>query len=215
MTSIETLIARLSTEAKPARPLRTPAYWSIRLLAVLVVYGLATPLLLGLRPDLAVQLTRPLYVLEVAMLALLAASSVMASILAMYPDAYQKPSLIKLPYGMFLVLAAFVAAQSLMPHDERMAIAEQVTHGLECVLCIALVAIVPSALIFAVLRKGASIRPFQAGALAVLSASAIGGLTTRLVEANDSIAHLVAWHYVPTVLFAAIGALIGRCLLRW
>jgi len=76
-------------------------------------------------------------------------------------------------------------------------------------------AIVPAALIFALLRKGASVRPLRAGSFAVLAASGLGCLTLRLSEANDSLVHLVDWHYLPTLLFAVIGALVGRYLLRW
>jgi hypothetical protein len=49
----------------------------------------------------------------------------------------------------------------------------------------------------------------------VLAASGVGCLTLRLAELNDSIEHLLQWHYVPTLLFAAGGAMIGKWLLRW
>ena len=86
---------------------------------------------------------------------------------------------------------------------------------MECALCIGSVALIPSALIFALLRKGASVRQFQAGSFAVLAASSIGCLTLRLAEANDSMMHLASWHYGPTVLFAALGAALGKILLKW
>jgi hypothetical protein len=68
---------------------------------------------------------------------------------------------------------------------------------------------------FVLLRKGASIRQLQAGSFAVLTATAIGCLTLRLSEENDSIMHLLQWHYLPTLLFAALGALAGKWLLKW
>jgi hypothetical protein len=86
---------------------------------------------------------------------------------------------------------------------------------MECALCIAAVALIPSALLFALIRKGATIRPLQAGSFAVLAASSVGGLTLRLAEANDSLMHLVVWHYLPALLFATLGAVIGKKLLRW
>jgi hypothetical protein len=215
MTNTLDLIARLSSEAKPSRPLRAPGYWCVRLFMVLALYAVAAQLLLGLRPGLAVQFTRPFFALEIALLSLLLLTSGVASVLAMYPDAHQKPQLLKLPYGVFFLLAALVLSQLLMPRDMRMVMPEAAAHGVECALCIASVALIPSALIFALLRKGASIRQFQAGSFAALAASSIGCLTLRLSEANDSLVHLASWHYLPTLLFASIGAYAGKWLLKW
>ncbi len=216
MSNTADLIASLSAEAKPTKNLRAPAYWAWRLLAVLAVYGVGCQIFLGLRPDLVAQLTRPLFALETLLLALLLMSSAVAAVLAMYPDAYQKPQLLKLPYIIFATLAGVLAFPLWMPTDPHMVMPEGVdVHAMECAICIASVALIPSALIFALLRKGASVRPFHAGAFAVLAASAIGCLTLRLAEPNDSIMHLVQWHYVPTLLFAALGALAGKWLLKW
>ena len=215
MTDTDTLIARLSSEAISRKPVRSPRYWAVRLLAVLVVYGVGTQLCLGLRPDLAMQITRPLFVGEIALLVALLFTSVIASVLAMYPDAYQKPALLKLPYALFLLLLGLVAIQLLMPLDARMVMPLPGAHGIECALCIGSVAVIPAALIFMLLRKGASVRQSQAGSFAVLAASSIGCLTLRLAEANDSMVHLASWHYGPTILFAALGAGIGKIMLKW
>ena len=214
MSNTNDLIQHLSGEAQPSKPLRAPGYLSIRLLAVLLMYGASAQIYLGLRPDLAMQFTRPLFTLEVALLASLLITSAVASVLAMYPDAYQKTTILKIPYGVFFLLLALVTSQLLMPRDTRMVMPEG-AHGMECALCIASVALIPSALIFSLLRKGASIRQFQAGIFAVLAASSIGCLTLRLAEENDSLAHLATWHYLPTLLFASLGALIGKWLLKW
>lgn len=197
------------------KKMATPSYWALRLLAVLSVYAVGAQLFLGLRPDLMAQFTRPLFALETLLLALLLISSAISSVLAMYPDAYQKPQLLKLPYAVFALLVALMGFQLLMPLDPLMVMPETGVHAMECAICIASVALIPSALIFALLRKGASVRQFQAGSFAVLASSAIGCLTLRLAEANDSIMHLVQWHYVPTLLFAALGALAGKWLLKW
>lgn len=208
------LIANLSAQA-PSKTLGTPSYYALRLGAVLAAYATGAQIFLGLRLDLAVQFTRPMFAIEVVLLALLAVASAGAAILSMYPDAYQKKSLLKLPYGIFAALAAFILFQLSMPHDPMMAMPDLGAHGMECALCIASVAIVPSALIFGLLRKGASVHPLRSGSFAVLAASGIGCITLRLAEVNDSLMHLVGWHYVPTLLFAALGAIIGKHLLKW
>lgn len=214
MTKTIDLIASLSAKSK--KKFRTPSYYAICLLAVLAIYAIGCQLFLGFRPDLALQLTRPLFALESLLLSLLIISSVYAAVLVMYPDAYQKPQLLKFPYAIFVLLVIVVCFQSLMPTDARMVILEGPgIHDMECIICIASFALIPSALIFMLLRKGASVRQLQAGSLAVLAASSIGCLSLRFAEANDSIIHLMQWHYVPTILFAAFGALAGKWLLKW
>ncbi|OYW14223.1 MAG: hypothetical protein B7X02_00515 [Rhodospirillales bacterium 12-54-5] len=215
MTDTSTVIAQLSSDAVAPVPMRSPIYWGMRLLAVLVVYGLGSQAYLGVRIDLLTQFSRPLFAAEIALLVALLLSSGTASVLAMYPDAYQKQKLLVLPYAIFIVLVGLVLLQFDMPVDARMVIPPPGGHAMECALCIGAIAILPSALAFAILRKGATIRPLQAGSFAVLMASAMGGLSLRLAESNDSMLHLASWHYLPTLLFASIGALLGKLLLRW
>jgi hypothetical protein len=215
MTDTLDLIAQLSADAKPTSKMRAPIYWSIRLLAVLAIYAAGCQLYLGLRSDLTTQLARPLFIIETILLLLLLISSVVAFILAMYPDAYQKQRLLKLPYYIFIALVLLVLFQIIIPHDARMMMPEISNHGMECAIFISSLALTPSAFIFALLRKGASVRQFQSGSFVVLSTSSIGCLTLRLAEENDSIIHLLQWHYVPTMLFAALGALLGKWLLKW
>lgn len=215
MNTTQTLIEQLSGETATPTRVRTPRYWSVRLLTVLAVYGIGAQLCLGLRHDLAMQFTRAPFAIELVLLAALLLTSALASILTMAPDAYQKPRLLMLPYAVFAALVGLIAYQLFLPIDTRMVMPVTSAHGAECALCIAAVALIPSALIFVLLRKGASVRQFQAGAFAVLTASAMGGLTLRLAEANDSIMHLASWHYLPTFLFAILGAFIGKRLLQW
>lgn len=216
MKDTNTLIAELSLETPKKRSWqRTPMKFGGLLLSVLAGYGAAVQYFLGLRPDLFMQLTRPWFDVEIFLLAALALSSVIAAVIAMYPDAYQQPRWLKLPYAIFIVLAVLVIAQLGMPLDARMVMPKPGAHAMECALCIGSVAMLPSALLFGILRQGASVRPMQAGAFAVMASSAIGCLTLRLAEANDSLMHLASWHYLPTLIFASVGALIGKWLLKW
>lgn len=216
MKDTNTLIAELSQDApKKGAWQRTPMKFGGKLLAVLAAYGIAVQYFLGLRPDLSMQFTRPWFDLEIFLLLVLGLSSVVAAVIAMYPDAYQKPRWLKLPYAIFAVLAVLVIVQLGMPLDARMVMPEVGNHAMECALCIGSVAMLPSALLFGILRQGATVRPMQAGAFAVLASSAIGCLTLRLSEANDSLMHLASWHYLPTLIFASVGALIGKWMLKW
>ncbi len=211
------LIASLSGESSPPRPFLPSLTRNIGALSLIVcVYAGLIQWHLGLRPDIGAALMRPLYAAEISLLALLAMTSLAGAIGAMYPDQYDKPLLPKLPYASAALLCGFLGLRWLLgvQPGEIYPPAEDM-HGMECALCIASVALIPSGLMLCWQRRGASVHPFHAGATAVLAATAIGCLTLRLAEANDSLSHLVTWHYVPTLLFAMIGAWCGKWLLKW
>jgi len=214
MTNIETLITDLSKDINATKSNRSPARKACLLIFVIAIYGLVVGFLLGLRPDIITQFARSFFALEIFLMFLLLITSVVASVISMYPDSYQKPTFLKLPYIVFIFLVVFVLYQIAMPVNELM-VMPIIDHGIKCALCIAAISIVPSAIIFAVLRKGASVHQLESGVFAVLSASAVGCITLRLSESNDSLIHLVSWHYLPTFIFASIGAVLGKWLLRW
>lgn len=213
MTDTSTLIARLSSDAAAPTAVCTPRYWAVRLVAVLAAYGIGLQLFyLGFRPDLATLWSQPLFVAEILLLALVICTSILAGILAMYPDSYQRPKLLVLPYLAFALLVLLLGFELTQAPATALSMT---VREMECATCIAMVSIFPSALMFAVLRKGATIHPFRAGSFAVLTASAMGCLGLRLEEVDGSLMHLVISHYLPTLVFAVVGAVIGKRLLRW
>lgn len=215
MTNTNDLIAQLSGEAKPAKRAIHPAQLALRLLALLLVYAIGVQAIIGLRPDLITKLTDFWFEAEIVSLLFLVLTSVLASIMAMFPDAYQKPALLKLPYVVFAVIVVMVATQYVMHTHLEYPIIGIETNGIQCALCLAGLTVIPSAIMFAVLKQGASIRPLQAGAFAVFAATGIGCLTLRLAEQTDNMMHLALWHYLPTLCFAMLGAALGKWLLKW
>ena len=210
------LITKLSQDTPQKSALRQPFWFAVQLIIVLTVYGLGTQFFLGLRPDVFIQLNRLAFSTEIALLTMLVFSSSVAAVMAMYPDALQKVYALKIPYVVFALLAGFVVFQlAFMPQDERAVLPPLSPHGMECALCIGAVALIPAALLFFLLRKGASVTPLKAGSFAVLAAAGVGCLTLRLAESNDSLVHLASWHYLPTLIFAIIGAAVGKWLLKW
>lgn len=210
------LIEKLSQEATQKQVFHAPAWWAIRLLCILAFYGLAAQFFLGIRPDIILQLARLYFALEITLLSGITISAALASVFTMYPDMYQKPWMLKVPYLLFGVLILLISYQlAFASNDIRMVIPPPGGHAMECALCIGAVALIPSALIFGLLRKGASVTPLNAGFFAVLAATGIGCLTLRIAEANDSLMHLVTWHYLPTFIFASLGAIAAKWLLKW
>lgn len=210
------LIEKLSQEAILKKASRTPAWWAVRLMCILLFYGVGTQFFLGIRPDIILQFERLPFTLEMMLLAGMTISAALASIFAMYPDMYQKPWILRVPYLSFGSLIFLISYQLVfMSNDMRMVIPPPGGHAMECALCIGAVALIPSALIFGLLRKGASVTPLNGGFFAVLTATGIGCFTLRMAEANDSLMHLVTWHYLPTFIFASLGAVVAKWLLKW
>lgn len=215
MFDTKQLIQDLSAQAKPVRVLR-PKHYAALLLALLLVYAICAQCWLeGFRPDLAIQLTRPLFVLELLVLTAMLVSAALASVYAMLPDGMQYKALMRLPYLLSGGMLALLIFQLFLPQSTLMVMSDANSHTHECTEYIAYAAIFPAALIFMLLKTGASVIPMQAGLLAVIASVSLGALTLRLAEANDEIIHLLTWHYIPSIFFAALGALLGRFLLRW
>lgn len=211
---LDALIGELSREPAVVRRFPAPKRLLMGLALACLLCGAVGQLMMGIRPDFRATFSDAGLWAEVACLLLLLVSSVGASVLVMVPDAYQKPALTRLPYAVFGGLVLLCGIQMLVQPELRLQDASDL-HGLSCTVAIAAVAFVPSAIVMWWLSRGAVVHPMRAGSLAVLTGSALGCLVVRLHEANDSMVHVVVWHYLPTMLFALLGVLLGRRLLRW
>lgn len=216
MSNVNDLIMQLSKEAAPKLPLR-PAVLVPAVLIILVLYGVGAQLYLGIRPDLLTQFGNPFFIAETALLFLLALSGALASTHALYPDMLQRRWVLKIPFIVSTLLLMLLVGQGLRdnPSMDMSFLAHENFAGMQCTLCIAAVSLIPSALLFALIRKGATTKPLLTGMIAALTAAAIGGFALRLAEPADSSAHFMIWHYLPTLVFSSLGALLGKFLLRW
>lgn len=216
MTKITEIITKLSSESQPLKPMKKPGNLTLRLLLILGIYAIIAQIIMGVRADLISQLDHPLFVLEITLALLLFISGVVAAIITIYPDLYQKSQLLKIPYLLFFLLLALFAWQFFIAGPTPIAKNMQLSnHSIECSLSITLLAFIPAIIIITILQKGATITPLQAGLFTTLSASSLGYLILRLQEINNSLPHLLTWHYLPMILLALAGALIGRRLFRW
>ena len=197
-----------------AKPLPEPSTQLFGASLVLVIYAVAASLFVGRRPDLVFQVERPFYLLELALLLLIAFTSLRAALFLSYPDNYQQKRVGVLPLISVIELVGLIGLQMLMPADTRMQLPLG-GNGMDCATCICVFAIFPSALLFALLRKGATTHPLRAGLFIALSTASIGCLVLRLAEPNDSLIHVLQWHYLTTFLFALFGVFIGKIALRW
>ena len=211
MDNIDELIDRLARDAEPVKPaphpLRLGAAWlAIMLLYLAVLLGFS-----GMRPDWMQQLHAPWFLAEIAILFLILLSTSASAALLSFPDLYQMRPLALTPIGLFGVFAVllFMSWRAHMPPPPLP------DHDLECTVCITLVSIPPAIGILYTMRRIASTHYRYAASVALLCAFSVGALWLRLHEINDSIVHVVEWHYLPMLAAGAIGLALGKALLKW
>ncbi|MFZ4763086.1 MAG: NrsF family protein [Alphaproteobacteria bacterium] len=216
MPDTQDFISQLALNVKPTRLLPSPASLIWVLGAILLIYGVGMSWVLQWRGDLLAQLQRPFFIAELVVLFVAAIVNLVAAAYLCFPDQYQRSGFTKIALLLALAAPVIVLGQLFLPVDVRMIlpVGEEV-HKMECALCIAAVSALPSALLVGVLRRGASVKPNFSAFHSVIAATCVGCLSLRLAEANDSIPHLLLWHYVPTFLFAAIGGVLGKKLFAW
>lgn len=209
MDDIEQLIAGLSKEAA-AKPAPHPLALSLKWIAAALAYLVVSLALGGLRPDLAQALQQPWFVAELALLLLLFLATAMSAALLAFPDLHQKKVLAYSPATIFAMFALLMLAAWL-----AIPAAALPEHSWQCTLSILLFSLLPAAGVFYAMRNLASTRPQLAGMVALLFAFATGALWLRLHEVNDSISHVLLWHYLPMLAVGLLGLWLGKKLLKW
>lgn len=211
MANIEELVESLARDAAPVKPAPHPLMLSLGWVVGAAVYLVVSLWISGLRPDLMQKLHEPWFVAELAFLALIfIATSLSAAVLA-FPDLHQMRKAALAPAGLFAVFVAilFFAWRADVPPAPLPA------HSFECTLSITLFSLLPAAWTFFSMRKFASTHCRWAGSVALLFAFSVGALWLRLYELNDSIIHVIQWHYLPMLGIVLIGWWLGKRLLKW
>jgi hypothetical protein len=198
------LIDTLVADVRPVRRLWPPAarlaaWWGVGL----ALLGLL--LVPGLRPDLALRLREPLFLVDVACIALLAGLIAHRACVAAVPGLAPSRLATTLTAGCALVLLALVFA---VPIDVAMTDTARRTKGLACLVDTLVLALVPAAVLLVAIRRGAPVRPGWAGAAAGAAGWLMAYLLVRLGCGVEDGMHLGVWHLLPGLAGAALaGAL--------
>lgn len=211
MGNVEELIEQLVQEKVVVKPAPHPYMLSLKWMLMAVAYLAVSLAVSGLRPDLADKFYQPWFVAEiVALICIFAATSLSAALLS-FPDIHQMRRLAFAPVIALalLVLVMFLAWQNDNPP------APLPIHSFECTVSITVLALLPVVWAFLEMRQFASTHYRWAGSIALLFAFSVGALWLRLHEVNDSIMHVVEWHYLPMIVFGIVGWWLGKKILRW
>ena len=211
MGNIDDLIEKLARDTAGVNPAPHPYMLSLQWTGVAAAYLILALVFSGVRPDLMLNLQEPWFVAEiVALVGILVATSLGAALLA-FPDLHQKRGVAFAPALTFVLflLVMFCAWTA----DSPPALLPD--HSFECTISITLVALLPAIWTLYIMRKYASTHCRWAGGIALLFAFSVGALWLRLHEINDSIPHVVEWHYLPMIVFGLTGLRLGKTLLKW
>jgi hypothetical protein len=152
-----------------------------------------------------------LFVAEIAALVFIFVATSLSASLLSFPDMHQ---LRRFAFAPVVTFALFVAVMSLAWQADNPP-APLPVHSFECTASIALFSLLPAIWTFFEMRKFASTHYHLAGGIALLFAFSTGAIWLRLYETNDSIMHVVEWHYLPMIAFGIVGLWLGRIILKW
>jgi hypothetical protein len=208
------LIHDLARDAAPVRPLRPVgvrvAGWFVIALASLAV----VMTMMGIRRELGDAGDRMDFTLEAALLLLTAIAAAIGALLVSIPGADTRPTVRWAPVAL-ATACIMLAAGELGYAAITGAPTGRLTFAWHCVYKTTSVAFVPGIVLFLMLRRGAPLRTAWAGLLAVLATAAVGVLGANIICPNDRPLHMLLWHVAPLMLFAGVGAGLGKWLLKW
>ena len=211
MENIEKLIDKLAQDAVVVLPAPHPYMLSLKWIVWAAGYLFLSLVFSGLRPDMMVKLHQPWFVAEIVALTVIFISTSISAALLSFPDMHQMR---RLAYAPIITLALFLLVM-LFAWQADNPPAHFPVHSFECTISITLFSVLPVAWTFFSIRKYACTHYRLAGGIALLSSFSVGALWLRLHEINDSIMHVVEWHYLPMMVFGMAGLWIGKKLLKW
>ena len=211
MGNVDELIDKLAQDTAAVKPAPHPYKLSLVWMGWAAAYLVLSLAFSGFRPDLASKLHDAWFVAEIAALAgIFVATSLSASLLS-FPDIHQMRRIAFAPvitFALFVLVMLFAWRADNPP-------APLPVHSFQCTLGITMLSLLPAAWMFYVMRKFASTHYHLAGCCALLFAFSIGAIWLRLYEVNDSVMHVIQWHYLPMIAVGVIGLWLGKVMLKW
>lgn len=205
----ERLIAELADDLSPVRRLARPGVRLAAWFAVSVPAAALVALAFGLRPDLAVRLADPGFLVAEGAALLTALAAAYAALCAGLPD---QPG-----WKLWLPLAP-LALWLAVPGQQCVAITIRLgpeglrlTSDMMCLPAIAIGGLVPTVAIVAMLRHaGSRLRATHACLCGSLAAAALGAAALRLYHAEDAASMILVWQLGSVALLSLAAGAVGR-----
>jgi hypothetical protein len=168
---------------------------------------------LGLRPDMADAVATWRFDLKIILAALAFALGFAECVRLARPASASGPSVL-VWVVLVLLLGAVATELAVVPADDWSAHLIG-TNAMPCVFAIPLLALTPLAVGLFVMRSGAPRSPTLAGAAVGFASAMLAATLYGLHCFDDSPLFVATWYTLASVPVVAVGALMGRRLLRW
>ena len=206
------LIARLAADLKPVRPMAMRRLLIGALLLSGVLAVLAMLMLLGMRPDMETAAVTMIYWTKFSYTLALALLSLAATLVLARPDGSTRwPWLAAVALLALLLVLAIIQlarADDMMP----MIMGSSIIRSLTYIPILSLPVLLASML---ALRRMAPTRPALAGFAAGIMAGSTGAWIYAFACTETGMMFLALWYTLAIMLVGAVGAVLGKFLLRW
>lgn len=208
------LIVQLARAAGPVRPLPGPSVRLARWTAAAVSMTALGVIVIGPRADVLTAIYQPTFVaLAVATLGTALLSAAGAFVLSV-PGIERSPLQRAVPLVAGGVWALVLVVLLTTGGDPVQRILALPFHW-ACVIEIVGLSIVPSWVLFVMLRRAAPLRRAWSAAFATLAAVALAAVATQVICPLDDPAHQLVGHLLPVALLSLSGTIVGRRWLNW
>ena len=214
------LIAQLAENAEtPTKPLKPPfvrflMFVGISIFIVVSIFVIGQMFFgMVLRSDFNEVIKAPLFQLELFMGTVTALVAAWSAFVLSIPDGRYNKYVKPVPVILFTLLSILVL--STKTTDTESIWVECTSMSYICFVEIFIIALVPGIVLFFMVRKAATVSHNWLGFMGILSATSIGYVAQRFIEANDDLYHLLIWHIIPVFICSLLGIIVGKYTLKW
>lgn len=215
MRKIDTreLVDRLSADARPAAPLRSPGLRLLGWLSASVAWIALVVYLMGPRPDLAAKAADFRWLIEQAAAATTGVTAAIAAFCSVVPGRPRWERL--MPAVPLAVWVSVVGVGCVADWFGGGFDGSGFTPDWACFPGIAMVGLVPAVLMAIMLRRGAPLSPMYSVGLGGLAAAALGDFGLRLFHPTDAGLMVLVWQMGAVATLTLAYASLSRGLLQW
>lgn len=201
------LIRNLTKEGEVTKVLSPPFSRFFRWLFIVFFCLSVGVLFFGLRDDLETAITHPSFLIHGVLTLILGLASSLSAFLLSVPG-YHGRKILLFPFStLALFFLYFLYSIYFLELDSF-------RLGWGCIRDILVLAFVPGAILFFLLRRAAVLDGWKTGFFAFLGLGAIGSFGTQFICHNDGVLHTLIWHYLPVVILGIFGSYLGRKIFR-
>ncbi|MBI2254175.1 MAG: DUF1109 domain-containing protein [Proteobacteria bacterium] len=190
-----------------------------QILAILLPLSLTVSLLifvaeLRMRPDFLTALGSWRYIFKFGTAGSIALFGLVLLLQLARPEQSLRRGFLWLPLALAPLLLSIVLEFTMLPADQWAASAIGY-YPLYCLTLVPLISLAPLVAALAAMRRGAPQSPMTAGAIAGFAAGGFGAFIYSMHCDNDSPFYVAIWYFSAILIVTALGAVLGRSLLRW